>query len=255
MLLAGAVSGVVIALAVTGVLILTGGDGEDTGDTPNVSSAVSKSTAGSADDRRPQLGGPASRFIPTLQEMQPGSKTYPPNTYTMTPLAWGSNGLFASPSEGEAKAEQLGYIDGYQVEYQPPGQLAGVLQGSWYTTVEIALFADATKAATAYALYEERYRTTGGSQLAPAKRLGNQSSGWSVIGKETVGPSDTLAIYHRFVFQRGNMVAMVQTMGGQPFMNIDPARDTAVLIDERATGGIPAFTPTPEQQATTPAKP
>ena len=65
-----------------------------------------------------------------------------------------------------------------------------------------------------------------------------------------LGTSDIPEVFHRFVFRRGNLVAMVQTVGAQPYMSIDQARNTAILIDGRATGNLAAYTPTPEKQAT-----
>jgi hypothetical protein len=38
---------------------------------------------------------------------------------------------------------------------------------------------------------------------------------------------------------------MVLTYGGQPFLTINPARDIAVIIDERALGERDAIEPTP----------
>src|SRR5262249_31107319 len=160
LLFGGAGAVVIIAMIVGGLLLITGGSDSNTG--AATTGPVSQSTAGSADARKPALQAPASRFIPTLRDLTAGTEAYAPAAYTMKAVAWGSTGPFSSPSDGEKRANELGYIDGYHVSYQPDGQLAGVLQGRWYTTIEIELFGDADKAAQAYSIYETLYRGTAG---------------------------------------------------------------------------------------------
>lgn len=244
-LLAGAGVGLVLAVGLALVFIL-GNDDKAAAGLPTV---VSRSTAGTAGGPEPQLAAPAVRFLPLVEELRPRTIVHRPETFSLTPLSWATNGLFTSTEAGEAKAEQLGFIDGYQTAFRPDGQLASVLQGEWFTTIEVAIFGDASKAQQAYALYEQRYREAAGSEQQVTKGLGNQSSAWRLV-EGTIPNSDMVAVYHRFVFRRGNMVASVQTFGGEPFMTIDQARDTAVLIDEKALGNRPAPTPTPAATGT-----
>jgi hypothetical protein len=146
-------------------------------------------------------------------------------------------------------ARQWGYREGYQVALEPDGLLAGVLKGQYYVTQEIHLFDTAAGAEQAYQRFEQRYREAAGSEPAEATPLANQSSAWQLV-RGTVADSEMVAVYHRFLFRRGNMVASVQTFGGQPFMRVDTARDIAVLIDERALGKRSSPEPTPAKTIT-----
>jgi hypothetical protein len=60
-----------------------------------------------------------------------------------------------------------------------------------------------------------------------------------------VGTSDVVAVFHRYVFRRGTVVTWVQTYGAEAYMTIDPAREVAVIIDDRILGNTEAAEPTP----------
>lgn len=278
MLAAGLGVGFVAALGLTVFFWLTGDDGTPATTAP-LSTAVSKSTSGTTGGPEPVNQGPANKFTPMLSEMPPDTIIYPLETFSMDPvkvcakgpdgslqpatlcqgkaagdhvtdyLGWATNGLFAKSEEGEAKAREWGLQDAYQASFRPGGLLAAVLQGAYYVTVEVSLFGDAPKAASAYAKYEQTYRDATGSQQEQTKGLGNQSSAWSVV-QGSVGLSQTAGVFHRFVFRRGNMVVSVQTFGAQPYMNIDTAREIAVMVDQKALGQRPALTPTPTPTGT-----
>lgn len=247
-LFAGIAVGAVAAGSLATVFAFTSGD--DGTPTSGLPTAASRSTAGTAGGREPQLAGPANRYAPLLEELRARTILHKPDTFTLNALAWVTNGgLFASTDEGEAQAERWGYIDGFQVAFRPDGQLASVLQGEWFTTINVVLLGDSSKAHEAYLRFEEQYRKTAGSEQQVTKGLGNESSAWKITSG-TVPNSQIVAVYHRFVFRRGNMIVTVQTYGGEPFMSIDQARDTAVVIDDKALGNRPAPTPTPAPTGT-----
>src|SRR5690606_6862116 len=97
------------------------------------------------------------------------------------------------------------------------------------------LFAGTAGAIDAYNWFTDLYGRTDGSQSQDVAQLANQSSGWKKK-QGTIPSSNVEGVAHRFIFRRGNMVGIVQTSGADTFMTIDPARDIAVIIDDRALG-------------------
>ena len=208
------------------------------------------SGGGSQDGREPQLEGPASRYVPQLSEAPIGTEVFPPGTFGMTALQFAVNGPFESPQEGEETALRWGFMDGYQVEFQPVNLLADVVQGKYYVHIEAYMFETQQGAREAYDMYETVYAgITGSERLDDVAGLGNQSSAWQKF-EGTVANSELRQVFHRFVFRRGNLVAVVQTTGAEPFMTIDRARELAVYIDEKGLGQRPSPSPTPRPTAT-----
>jgi hypothetical protein len=187
--------------------------------------------------------GPASKFAPFLDELGGSFEVYPPEVFALTASTWGLTGPFPG-QDGEAMAEQLGYVEGFQVQYNPEGLLAGVLQGRYYLVVQTHVFATPEGAEGAFAAYAETTGNTSGATPLEPRGLGNEWLAYE-LPKDTVGSSDTVAVFHRFVFRRGNVVAWVQTYGAQPFMTIDAAREVALMIDSRLLGNVEALEPTP----------
>lgn len=205
---------------------------------------------GTTGGREVQLEAPASRYVPQLEETPKFAEIYPPNTFKLSPLQFAANGLFKGTTEGEDAAARWGYLDGYQAEFQPIDRLSAVVKGAYYITVESYLFETQNGARQAYQAYEDLYKgITGSERDTKVKGLGNQSSGWRVF-QGVVGTSELRGVYHRFVFRRGNLVAVVQTYGAEPFMTIDRARELAVVIDEKALGQRPSPSPTPRPTTT-----
>ncbi len=218
-----------------------GGGGDDGG-----ASTRPASTGGTGGGPEVTADSPVTKYAPFVEELSSlGSfEVYPPETFGLAAATWSLTGPFVSATEGEQKAADWGYQEGFNVQYNPQGLLAGVLQGRYYITIQVHLFETKDGAVSAF----EAYKTTttgaaGAKELSP-KGLGNE---WvaSELPQGVVGSSDVVAIYHRFVFRRGNVVATVQTYGAEPFMTIDPAREVAVMIDDRILGNTPAVEPTP----------
>ena len=239
---------VVVAAAVVIGLALTGGD--DSSTTPaGLPTAASVSTAGSQDSRGPILDKPAARYVIQAGDVKTGYKTLGSETFTLSAIGFAANGYFSSVQEGEKLAGDWGYKDGYQASFEPDGQLAGVLQGRYYIRVESYLFDSASGAAEAFARVDKAAKSKPGSEPQQTKGLGNQSSAYKLV-TGTVSNSELVQVYHRFIFQRGNLLTVVQTNGAEPFMNIDRARDLAVVVDAKALGERAAPTPTPGSTGT-----
>jgi len=242
-LLIFAAAGTFIGLAVTG-----GGD-----DSPGAGAAtpsnVSQSTGGTDGGEDRLLNAPAVGLVIQLGDLPGDYRTYPPETYLLAPATLATNGIFAKPEDADQLLPKWGYDSGYQVSYQPGGQLAAVLQGKYYIRVESMLFSSVEGARVAYAYIENQHASRPGSERQATKNLGNQSSAFKILSG-TVGPSELPQAFHRFVFRRGNLVAIVQTMGVDQYMTVDKARDLAIVVDDKALGKRPAPTPTPPKGGT-----
>jgi len=193
----------------------------------------------------PRLPAAASRYAPAIEDLPGRFSPMPNDTYQIPDEVWARTGLFANATEGLDFSEANGYVDGWQVLFAPDGLIAGVVsEGRYYLTIETYIFDSVSGARAAYELYEERYPTIAGTQEISIDRVGNRSSGWAFI-EGTLPGTDVAALYHRVVFQRGSLVAVVQTYGAERLMTIDSAREIAILVDNRALGSTKATEPTP----------
>lgn len=231
----------VVAIGGLALIAAACGGGDD-GGSPQAD--LSPSTGGVSGGPEPLLEMPVARYAPSLEEMPGRFEVNTPETFGLTAATWSVIGPFDNPQEGEQLAGDWGYVEGWRVLYNPDGQLAGVVEGRYYATIEVHLFETTAGAAEAYARYLDRSINKAGSDRQNTRPLANESSGWELV-EGTVGGTDMVAVYHRFIFRRGNLVGMVLTYGGQPFLTINPARDIAVIIDERALGERDAIEPTP----------
>jgi hypothetical protein len=243
----GAAVALTAILVVIVVVLVNGGDGEDGAATP-----ASGSVGGTLNGPEPTLSTQAAALAPQIGDFNVRYRAN--DAYVVNAFAFANIGPFSSVKAGEALADQWGYREGYTVTLTPDGQLAGVLEGRFYVTAEVYLFNSLDGARQAYSTFEQFYAAAPASERQQTRGLANDSSAWKLI-KDTVGTSDVVAVYHRFVFRRGNMVAVIQTFGGDPFMTIDRARDIAVVIDDKALEKRPAPLPTPARTGTPDATP
>jgi hypothetical protein len=197
------------------------------------------------DTNSPRLAGPASGYVPGIADLDPWLNPYPPETFVVTRDLFPYVGPFSNPGQGEEFMSTQGFEDGYHIEFEPDGLLAGVAgQGQYYLTIETFLFTTDAGARALFERYQELGERIPGSEPVEIQSLANQSGGWELL-QGTVGASDQVGAYHRFIFRRGNMVAVVQTYGAMGQVSIETAREIAVMIDNRARGVTPAATPTP----------
>ncbi|MCA9820964.1 MAG: hypothetical protein KC482_02620 [Dehalococcoidia bacterium] len=229
-----------LCLGVVMLAVACGGDGDQAAEGTRPAS-----TGGTSGGPAVVVDGPASRYAPFLEEISRlGSfDVYPPETFGIAAATWSLTGPFSSITDGEAKAEEWGYNEGFNIQYQPRNLLAGVLQGNYYVTIQVHIFDTVEGAEQGFGAYETTTGNAGGDELSP-KGLGNESFAYE-LKEGLVSRSEVVAVYHRFVFRRGNVVATVQTYGAEPFMTIDPAREVAVMIDDRILGNTEAIEPTP----------
>lgn len=227
----------VLGLGVAG-LVTACGDGETSG-------------AGNGPDT--VLPGPASAYAPALDELDGLFEVNRSETYALSEASFATlaGGAFPDTRAAQDFAEEWGYEGGFTVLYQPDGLLAGVLQGRYYITVQVHRFSSTEGAKELFAKLREQGDTARGSEPVRADTVGNQSGAWAFV-QGTVGNSEMVGIYHRVVFRRGNIVGVVITYGGEPYMTIEPALAVARIMDERATGVRDAVEPTPIARPTSP---
>ncbi len=239
---------VIVAAVVATLMLATGDDGGNTGTAGGVSGNVREPTpasrSGLAGGPEPTVSLPASKYTPLLEEMPPEMRVNTSETFTMNITTFTASYWFDTNAQGETFAREWRIIDGHQVQYDPEGLAAQVLQGGYSAWAEVYLFESSTGARAAYEYLERRLAGVDGSERAEARPLANQSAAFR-IGGPTVGTSDIPSVYHRFIFRRGNAVVSVQTYGAVPFMSTDQARELAVLIDSKLLGERPAVEPTP----------
>ena len=236
----------VIALVVGGVFLLVARNNDDDG---GVGDAVREKTP--TQSRSGTAGGPdivmgASPRVATmnLDELPSNYEVDVPNTFLMTISTFASSYWFRSTAEGEERGEDWLIDGGFQVYYQPKGGPAEVLTGPPFVRIETYRFQNQDGAQQAFNHLDALMSRITGSRKVEAAALANDWAAYRIL-EGTVGASETLAVYHRFNFRRGNFVVSVQTWGAESFMNIDSARNIAAAVDEKLLGTRPAVEPTP----------
>jgi hypothetical protein len=234
---------VAVALFAAGFVWLNGG-----GSSTNVSKTVpdsgtpGASTGGTVGGPEILAKAPASRFAPAKTDLPVGYTVDVPDTFTQNISTFASSYLFDSSDQGNQLANQWQVVDGYQVYYNPDGLEAGLLQGRYYISAEIYLFNSVAGATSAYTYMDGRL--TAGSEVVQTARLANASDAVKRVSG-TVGTSNVVKAYYRYIFRRGNVVAIVQVAGSDPQLTVDRARDVAVIIDDRILGKRDNTIPTP----------
>lgn len=225
------------------LLVACGGDDDDDDAAPG---APSTATPFPNDPgHSPQIEMPASRFSISQEDLGPGYVTQITHTWNLNSDNYGRTGTFASAAEGWRLLNEWGYLGGYETGYTPEGGTRAVLQGAYNIAVETHLFESEEGAILAYDYIEKRLADSVSAPVS-AYDVGNQSSAWvAVDSQEGIGGSSVAGEYHRYVFRRGNLVAVVLTWGAEPFMDVTPVYQLAHVIDSKATGEREAVEPTP----------
>lgn len=216
---------------------------------PSTASKPPKSTSGTTGGANDVVEGPASRYSPGVKELPGVFTVNVPQTFTDNISTFSSSYLFTGEAQGQDLATKWGIIDGFKAAYDPDGLEAGLLSGKYYVAVETYLFQKSSGASDAYDFIQNVYSSRAGSEKQDAKGLGIKSAGYKII-QGTVGTSDQPKAYYSFMFQRGNVVAVVRITGAERSVSVDTAREVAAIIDDRITGKRqspqPTAIPTPK---------
>lgn len=211
---------------------------------------VTPSTGGSADTRQPLVQGPSAKYAPSEADLLGFFRASVPDTFSVNNEIFATIGPFLTPGEATDSIKLWGFAEGWVANLEPEGLLSSVPKGAYFITSQVFLFTTGEGAERAFATFDKFYKDTTASEVQTTKPLANQSSAYR-IEKGKVGSTPLDAVYHSFLFRRGNMVAVVRTFGGAPFMTVDAARDVAVMMDSRALGERPSPLPTPGGAAPT----
>ncbi len=236
------------ALAIP-LLAACGGDDDDGGPTSPTGSPQATTNDNST---APMLAMPVSRFSVTQEDLGILFLVDIPATFSETAEEYAKGPSFASQSDGMALLKQWGYLGGYETGYTPEGREKAVLNGGYYSKVESHLFKDEEGAKKAFAYFEARLKGTAGNQPVTATPVGNQWAAFQRLNGKVPG-SSVSAVYHQYLFRRGNLVVAVLTYGADGFMKVEIARELATLVDQKALGKAEATEPTPTSNYTPPA--
>jgi hypothetical protein len=237
---------VLIAMVLVGIFVLTRDNDDEEGPGNGVVREKTPTQSQSGTEGGPDgvFTLPAKSVSILLEELPANYEVDVPNTFAMTVSTFTSSYWFRSDAEGQEKAHEWRIVDGFQVWYQPKGLAAEALTGAAFVRVETYQFVDVAGAQAAWGHLDSLMQRIDGSERVEAKPLASNWGAYRLL-EGTVGSSDTLAVYHRFNFRRGNIIVSVQTWGADPYMNIDAARNIAAAIDDKLLGTRPAVEPTP----------
>jgi hypothetical protein len=249
------IRGLLLALSgfVLTALLASCGGGDD-----NTAAAASPSQqATSASDSGTPAGGaagiipgPASRYSLLHDDIGKGFLTDIKGTYVLTIDNYSATKLFPNKQDGVTLLTKWGYLGGYETAVSPEGSDVGLLQGSFVIKMEVHLFKDAAGAKDFYTYELQKVNP----QARPVKTdtVGDESS-TNVLIAGKIGNSTVDQAIHQLVFRRSNFVAVVLTIGAEPFMKADTVVALAKMVDEKTQGKRLAPTPTPTSNFTPPS--
>jgi hypothetical protein len=216
------------------------------GSTTTVSANLTPNDAKAA----PSLTMPVSRFVVSLDDLGSAFITNVDQTYVLTAATYGASSVFKG-GDGSGMLKSWGYLGGYETSFRPEGPDGpdkAVLNGAFYIYVEAHLFSSPESAQKAYDFFDSKLKTLGGTSVE-FRAIGNASEAWKLPQGIITGSSQQ-SVDHRVMFRRGNLLAIVRTLGAESLMTIDQARAVAAVIDGKALGTIPAVEPTPTSNFT-----
>jgi hypothetical protein len=201
---------------------------------------------------QPSAAAPASRYSLLLTDI--GTNAYLtdiPKTFVLTAETYATAELWKNPEEGVALLKKWGYADGYETAFTPEGATNAVLNGSFFVYNEVHRFNTSEGAHQAYEWFNNKIAANGIAQPVTASAIGNESNAWKTV-RGKIGASNQFYAYHQIIFRRGNIVAIVQTVGADPFMKVDTVFALAQMADAKVLGEREAIAPTPVSKKITP---
>jgi hypothetical protein len=258
------VRGLLLALSGCAFIALLAACGGDSGGTaaaasPSQSAAGNTAAAGNgttvpgtSSGSSSLLSGPAGKYSLLHEDVGKGYLTDIKGTYVETVDNYSGSQLFGSKAEGQQLLTKWGYQGGYETALTPEGGDTAVLQGGYVIRMEIQLFKDAAGAQEFYKYALQKVN----AQAQPVKTdtVGDESS-TNVLVAGKIGKSTVDYTIHQTVFRRANMVAVMLTIGAQPFMKADTVVGLAKMVDEKTQGKRQAIDPTPTSNFTPPVYP
>ncbi len=230
-----------------------GGDGGVAGTTAPASASSQSAAPGGFDTRSaPVVRAPASLYSILLEDVGFGNYiTDIRGTYELVVENYSETAVFRNPADGAGLLRKWGYINGYETAMTPEGGEAAILNGGFVVIVETHVFKTTEGATEAYDFFLDVVKKNGVSQPVTAQPVGNSSYYARTVQGTIRGTTIGQAI-HQVVFRRGNLVAIVRTIGSEPLMRVTSVRDMAMIVDSKALGTTRTIEPTPTSNFTPP---
>ncbi|MGD9933314.1 MAG: hypothetical protein AB7T37_06300 [Dehalococcoidia bacterium] len=246
--------------------VLTGACGDDdagaepstSGATGTASGANTPPSSGATVDTAasPTLLAPASQYSILVQDLGIANFiTDPKGTFLLDSANYGATGAFDGAEAGKTMLEKWGYIEGFESAMTPEGGASSVLNGGYAINQEIHLFRTADGAETAYKYFVDRISSNGITSTVTVQTVGNEAAAFRLVTGKVGGSSNVAQVLHQIVFRRGNMVAIMLTIGAEPLMTTDTVRELSLMVDGKALGARdhPVPTPVPARPTQAPA--
>lgn len=226
------------------------GDAQAASTTPGVASPTQGSAPASSGKL---LDGPAGKYSLLHEDVGTGYITDIKGTYVLTADSYGGTSVFPSASEGTQLLQEWGYTGGYETAMVPEGRDQAVLNGAYAMNMEIHLFKDVAGAKSFYAYAEKKVKENPKAQpIRTGAAVGDEYAVYRAVEGKIASSTVDRAV-HYVQLRRGNLVAIVLTIGADPFMKADTVVALAKMIDEKALGSRAAIDPTPTSNYTPPA--
>lgn len=227
--------------------LLAGCGGDDTADAKGTTTPQQAPT--NDNTASPKLDMPVSRFAVSQDDLGIDFIVDIPATFAVTAEEYAKGSSFSSQADGLAMLTEWGYRGGYETGYTPEGREKAVLNGGYYSKVETHLFKDEEGAKKAFTYLEARVKGISGNQAVTANPVGNQWAAFRRLSGKVPGTSVN-AVYHQYLFRRGNLIAAVLTYGADGFIKAETSRELASMVDQKALGKKNAVEPTPTSNFT-----
>jgi hypothetical protein len=249
--LALAISCFLVSLTALGAACGDGAPADPTAPAGGSPAGTVSTVAGSSDRvTQPDVKAPASQYSLLLDDVGLRSfLTDIPATYELDAAKYADSKVFDTVSDGVRLLNGWGYTGGYETGMWPEGREQAMLNGAYRILQEVHLFQTAAGAKGFYDYAVDRVKKAAVGQPVQAPGIGNESSSFYAV-QGTIRSSRIGQAIHQVIFRRGNMVAVVQTVGAESFMKVDTVIRLALMIDDKALGKTPAVAPTPTSNFT-----
>jgi hypothetical protein len=190
---------------------------------------------------------PVSQFSVLAQDLKRDDlQTDTAKTWEFTAEAYARTGAFPDQATGLSRLGSWGYREGYQTAIAHAGGEQALLEGGYNVYQELHLFEDAEGAAAAFRYFRENVRRNGVSEELETAVIGDESFVSQTHGGVVQsGSARAQKVIHQVMFRRGNVVAVIVTVGVEPLMAVDTALELSSMVDAKILGSRPHPSPTP----------
>jgi hypothetical protein len=213
-----------------------GGAGEETAITTTVSgSPQSVQVGGNDPNAAPLQQPPVSQFSILVQDLGIDNfLTDLSNTWDLTKELYANTGAFVDYDTGMESLTAWNYIQGYETALLPEGGSEAIFNGAYVVHQELHLFEDEDGAKEAFEYFRETVSNNGiSSPLSSDTTIGSESFVSRTIAGKVGGNSHIDQVLHQVIFRRGNVVAVVLTIGAAPIMKVDTVLELGTIVDDK----------------------